>query len=99
MGLGAAWFSPVLEGGLWCVRIRCPAVPSSLFCSWNRCFQSVLVHIQLLWELVLLGEPLVVVAPSPTMSSEVVLALARYQARTQSPACSLQSCRWPIGRP
>ncbi|KAM3832687.1 protein DENND6B isoform 2-T2 [Vipera latastei] len=41
-----------------------------------RCFQSVLVHVQLLWELVLLGEPLVVVAPSPTMSSEVVLALA-----------------------
>ncbi|XP_013913688.1 PREDICTED: protein DENND6B-like isoform X1 [Thamnophis sirtalis] len=41
-----------------------------------RCFQSVLVHIQLLWELVLLGEPLVVVAPSPAMSSEVVLALA-----------------------
>ncbi|XP_063164928.1 protein DENND6B isoform X11 [Candoia aspera] len=41
-----------------------------------RCFQSVLVHIQLLWELILLGEPLVVVAPSPAMSSEVVLALA-----------------------
>uniref|UniRef100_A0A670ZV48 DENN domain containing 6B n=1 Tax=Pseudonaja textilis TaxID=8673 RepID=A0A670ZV48_PSETE len=41
-----------------------------------RCFQSVLVHIQLLWELVLLGEPLVVVAPSPAMSSEMVLALA-----------------------
>ncbi|KAL7979753.1 hypothetical protein Chor_008091 [Crotalus horridus] len=41
-----------------------------------RCFQSVLVHVQLLWELILLGEPLVVVAPSPTMSSEVVLALA-----------------------
>ncbi|KAK9400410.1 protein DENND6B [Crotalus adamanteus] len=40
-----------------------------------RCFQSVLVHVQLLWELVLLGEPLVVVAPSPTMSSEMVLAL------------------------
>ncbi|XP_039181289.1 protein DENND6B isoform X4 [Crotalus tigris] len=40
-----------------------------------RCFQSVLVHIQLLWELVLLGEPLVVVAPSPAVSSEVVLAL------------------------
>ncbi|KAM6436358.1 protein DENND6B isoform 2-T2 [Liasis olivaceus] len=41
-----------------------------------RCFQSVLVHIQLLWELILLGEPLVVVAPSPAVSSEVVLALA-----------------------
>lgn len=40
-----------------------------------RCFQSVLVHVQVLWELVLLGEPLVVMAPSPTLSSEVVLAL------------------------
>lgn len=75
-----------LEGSLWRVCTRCPAVPASLFCSGNRCFQSVLVHVQLLWELVLLGEPLVVVAPSPTMSSEVVLALARYQTRTRSPA-------------
>lgn len=40
-----------------------------------RCFQSVLVHMQMLWELVLLGEPLVVMAPSPTVSSETVLAL------------------------
>ncbi|XP_075900475.1 protein DENND6B [Nelusetta ayraudi] len=40
-----------------------------------RCFQSVLVHLQLLWELLLLGEPLVVMAPSPTASSETVLAL------------------------
>lgn len=43
-----------------------------------RCFQSVLVHVQVLWELVLLGEPLVIMAPSPTVSSEVVLALVRY---------------------
>uniref|UniRef100_A0A4X2JZ32 DENN domain containing 6B n=1 Tax=Vombatus ursinus TaxID=29139 RepID=A0A4X2JZ32_VOMUR len=40
-----------------------------------RCFQPVLIHIQLLWELMLLGEPLVVMAPSPTISSEMVLAL------------------------
>eukprot|EP00066_Takifugu_rubripes_P026340 XP_011615606.1 PREDICTED: protein DENND6B-like [Takifugu rubripes] len=40
-----------------------------------KCFQSVLVHVQVLWELVLLGEPLVIMAPSPTVSSEVVLAL------------------------
>ncbi|XP_068611241.1 protein DENND6B [Brachionichthys hirsutus] len=40
-----------------------------------RCFQSVLVHLQVLWELTLLGEPLVVMAPSPTVSSETVLAL------------------------
>ncbi|NXG64937.1 DEN6B protein, partial [Hemiprocne comata] len=40
-----------------------------------RCFQPVLIHIQMLWELMLLGEPLVVMAPSPTVSSEMVLAL------------------------
>lgn len=42
-----------------------------------RCFQSVLIHVQMLWELVLLGEPVVVMAPSPTVSSETVLALVR----------------------
>ncbi|XP_053572599.1 protein DENND6B-like [Bombina bombina] len=40
-----------------------------------RSFQSILMNLQLLWELVLLGEPLVVMAPSPTISSEIVLAL------------------------
>ncbi|KAM6161884.1 protein DENND6B isoform 2-T2 [Erethizon dorsatum] len=40
-----------------------------------RCFQPVLTHVQTLWELVLLGEPLVVLAPSPDVSSEMVLAL------------------------
>ncbi|XP_078129769.1 protein DENND6B [Sander vitreus] len=40
-----------------------------------KCFQPVLVHLQMFWELVLLGEPLVVMAPSPTVSSETVLAL------------------------
>ncbi|XP_062347473.1 protein DENND6B isoform X1 [Cinclus cinclus] len=40
-----------------------------------RCFQPVLIHIQMLWELMLLGEPMVVMAPSPSMSSEMVLAL------------------------
>lgn len=33
---------------------------------------------QMLWELMLLGEPVVVMAPSPTVSSETVLALVRY---------------------
>ncbi|XP_062347474.1 protein DENND6B isoform X2 [Cinclus cinclus] len=42
-----------------------------------RCFQPVLIHIQMLWELMLLGEPMVVMAPSPSMSSEMVLALTR----------------------
>ncbi|XP_074429205.1 protein DENND6B isoform X1 [Larus michahellis] len=40
-----------------------------------RCFQPVLIHVQMLWELMLLGEPIVVMAPSPTVSSEMVLAL------------------------
>ncbi|KAF7253819.1 Protein DENND6B [Varanus komodoensis] len=40
-----------------------------------RCFQSVLIHVQTLWELMLLGEPVVVMAPSPAASSEMVLAL------------------------
>uniref|UniRef100_A0A8C3QXS4 DENN domain containing 6B n=1 Tax=Cyanoderma ruficeps TaxID=181631 RepID=A0A8C3QXS4_9PASS len=43
---------------------------------WREgCFQPVLIHIQMLWELMLLGEPMVVMAPSPTVSSEMVLAL------------------------
>ncbi|XP_030062561.1 protein DENND6A isoform X1 [Microcaecilia unicolor] len=40
-----------------------------------RCFSPVFLHIQMLWELVLLGEPLVVMAPTPSESSETVLAL------------------------
>nr|KAF6398905.1 DENN domain containing 6B [Molossus molossus] len=40
-----------------------------------RSLQPVLTHVQTLWELMLLGEPLVVLAPSPTVSSEMVLAL------------------------
>uniref|UniRef100_A0A8C9W0D6 DENN/MADD domain containing 6Aa n=1 Tax=Scleropages formosus TaxID=113540 RepID=A0A8C9W0D6_SCLFO len=40
-----------------------------------RCFSPVFFHIQMLWELVLLGEALVVMAPSPAESSDTVLAL------------------------
>ncbi|KAG8007947.1 Protein DENND6A [Nibea albiflora] len=40
-----------------------------------RCFYPVFFHIQMLWELVLLGEALVVMAPSPAESSDTVLAL------------------------
>uniref|UniRef100_A0A3P8WMH4 DENN/MADD domain containing 6Aa n=1 Tax=Cynoglossus semilaevis TaxID=244447 RepID=A0A3P8WMH4_CYNSE len=40
-----------------------------------RCFHPVFFHIQMLWELVLLGEALVVMAPSPAESSDTVLAL------------------------
>uniref|UniRef100_A0A673W0H0 DENN/MADD domain containing 6B n=1 Tax=Salmo trutta TaxID=8032 RepID=A0A673W0H0_SALTR len=41
----------------------------------HECFQSFLIHLQMLWELILLGEPVVIMAPSPTVSSETVLAL------------------------
>uniref|UniRef100_A0A8C1W4L5 DENN/MADD domain containing 6Aa n=1 Tax=Cyprinus carpio TaxID=7962 RepID=A0A8C1W4L5_CYPCA len=40
-----------------------------------RCFHPVFFHIQMLWELVLLSEALVVMAPSPAESSDTVLAL------------------------
>lgn len=56
-----------LLGGGCCLRL--PPTP--------RCLQPVLSHVQTLWELMLLGEPLVVLAPSPAMSSEMVLALTR----------------------
>uniref|UniRef100_A0A4W3JHI0 DENN/MADD domain containing 6B n=1 Tax=Callorhinchus milii TaxID=7868 RepID=A0A4W3JHI0_CALMI len=37
--------------------------------------EPILIHIQMLWELMLLGEPVIVMAPSPTVSSETILAL------------------------
>lgn len=40
-----------------------------------RCFQQILIHIQMVWELMLLGEPVIVMATSPTVSSDTVLAL------------------------
>ncbi|TWW62711.1 Protein DENND6A DENN domain-containing protein 6A [Takifugu flavidus] len=43
--------------------------------SETKCFHPVFFHIQMLWELVLLGEALVVMAPSPAESSDTVLAL------------------------
>jgi hypothetical protein len=56
----------------------------------TRCFRPVLTHVQTLWELMLLGEPLVVLAPSPDVSSELVLALTRY--RLYSLDC--HGCAW-----
>nr|XP_029522067.1 protein DENND6B-like [Oncorhynchus nerka] len=38
--------------------------------------ESFMIHLQILWELMLIGEPVVIMAPSPTVSSETVLALA-----------------------
>ncbi|XP_063220002.1 protein DENND6A isoform X2 [Bacillus rossius redtenbacheri] len=40
-----------------------------------KCFSPVISHIHLLWELVLTAEPIVVMATSPTMCSEMVQAL------------------------
>lgn len=58
----------------------------------SRCFYPVFFHIQMLWELVLLGEALVVMAPSPAESSETVLALVRwveaFLARLEPTCCS-----------
>uniref|UniRef100_A0A8C6YAB4 DENN domain containing 6A n=1 Tax=Naja naja TaxID=35670 RepID=A0A8C6YAB4_NAJNA len=51
------------------------ALPTVYEVDLFRCFSPVFFHIQMLWELVLLGEPLVVMAPSPSESSETVLAL------------------------
>uniref|UniRef100_A0AAZ3NNF6 UDENN domain-containing protein n=1 Tax=Oncorhynchus tshawytscha TaxID=74940 RepID=A0AAZ3NNF6_ONCTS len=52
--------------------VQADTVPSLPLC---RCFHPVFFHIQMLWELVLLGEALVVMAPSPAESSDTVLAL------------------------
>uniref|UniRef100_A0AAY5EXC9 UDENN domain-containing protein n=1 Tax=Electrophorus electricus TaxID=8005 RepID=A0AAY5EXC9_ELEEL len=50
-------------------------LPSSCGLDLFKCFQSIFIHLQMLWELMLLGEPMVVMAPSPAISSETVLAL------------------------
>lgn len=41
-------------------------------------FSCIIHHIHVLWELVLIGEPLVVLAPSPELCSRLVQALVRY---------------------
>lgn len=42
-----------------------------------RCFSSLLPYVHLLWELVLVAEPLVVMASHPQICSEMVQALVR----------------------
>lgn len=67
-----------LTFGQWWTSSRCsPDGLSSCLVSVFRCFHPVFFHIQMLWELVLLGEALVVMAPSPAESSDTVLALVR----------------------
>ncbi|KAG1699343.1 Protein DENND6B [Nymphon striatum] len=48
-----------------------------------RSFHPVLSHIHLLWELVIIGEPIVVMASSPNVCSEMVQSL-------------VSSCIWPL---
>ena len=45
------------------------------FMSIFRLLQPVLAHFELLWELVLLNEPIAVTAPSPTLVAQAVEAL------------------------
>ena len=62
-----------------------------------RCFRPVLAHVQLLWELMLLGEPLLVLAPSPAVSSEMVLALTRWVGRQrEGPGALDQPCELTV---
>jgi len=56
-------------------------IPSQIFPNLNevnvfRALNPVLAHVHLLWELILLGEPMVVMAPTPHVCSETVQALA-----------------------
>ncbi|XP_077540592.1 protein DENND6B [Haemaphysalis longicornis] len=72
---------PTLQGlgrGMPSVSIQ-PAgldpVPSVHELDLFRCLMPLLSHVQLLWELVLVSEPIVVMAPSPAVCSETVLSL------------------------
>ncbi|XP_064473362.1 protein DENND6B-like isoform X2 [Ornithodoros turicata] len=51
------------------------AVPSVHEVDIFRCFLPILPHVQLLWELVIVTEPVVVMAQSPSVCSEMVQAL------------------------
>ncbi|KAG7274196.1 hypothetical protein CRUP_008572 [Coryphaenoides rupestris] len=60
------------------LQVRIPSKtdkPASSTCTDHAADHSRVGSVQVLWELTLLGEPVVVMAPSPTMSSEIVLAL------------------------
>lgn len=58
------------------VQVSSPCTLSSINeVNLYQSLREVLPHMHLLWELVLLGEPLVVMAPSPTVCASTVLAL------------------------
>lgn len=52
------------------VDFQCTFLPP-----YYKHFSALLPNLTLLWELVLLGEPIIVMAPSPSISSEVVQSL------------------------
>lgn len=54
-----------------------PSVPFGLFHEADLfvSFRGLLLHLWTLWELMILGEPLLVIAPTPTQCSEAVSAL------------------------
>lgn len=49
--------------------------PSIYDLNMFEAFSNVIYHVHILWELVITAEPLIVLAPSPTVSSNVVQAL------------------------
>ncbi|XP_037520369.1 protein DENND6B isoform X2 [Rhipicephalus sanguineus] len=67
-GLGRTLGLPSVQPGL-------DPVPSVHEVDPFRCLMPLLSHIQLLWELVLVSEPIVVMASSPAVCSDTVLAL------------------------
>uniref|UniRef100_A0A667YB10 DENN/MADD domain containing 6Aa n=1 Tax=Myripristis murdjan TaxID=586833 RepID=A0A667YB10_9TELE len=76
LGLVSSFFLPLNRSRTCCIQVLSLIQLSlSLPLSLSRCFYPVFFHIQMLWELVLLGEALVVMAPSPAESSDTVLAL------------------------
>jgi len=60
-------------------RKESPSIPITLplvhEINLYKCLQPIIVHIHLLWELILLNEPIVVIASLPSISSETVQAL------------------------
>jgi len=63
------------------VRVKSKQIQPSLsfHCGYKaglyNCFNKMLTHLHLLWELVLLAEPIVIMAPSPSVCSESVQSL------------------------
>ncbi|KAJ6845270.1 protein DENND6B isoform X1 [Iris pallida] len=70
MDLPLAASSPTLR-----VRLPDPDLPFSLDSRLFSSFRGLLLHLWHLWELLLLGAPLLLIAPTPTLCSDAVVAL------------------------